>query len=233
MARTGFSVNVSNTVMGTPPSVNANTMLIVTGTATTGSTFPVALDTPVLFKSVDDLETHGITMENNPNAYRHITDFYNPTMEVNNTGTYLWVVLIGPSDTANVTTKLPDFLRATVVNGFQYRPRQIVIALAMQKSALPTLQTTIMSMYDEGFSTCAIIAGDNFMGSAPIETSAATMDDLSTKKAGMVGVVIFTDVQKSLHALVRSVAGWPRCPSVRLSAIRLFPRSVIRSTCAT
>lgn len=123
--------------MGTPPSVNANTMLIVTGTAITGSTFPVALDTPVLFKSVDDLETHGITMENNPNAYRHITDFYNPTMEVNNTGTYLWVVLIGPSDTANVTTKLPDFLRATVVNGFQYRPRQIVVALAMQKALCP------------------------------------------------------------------------------------------------
>lgn len=216
MARTGFSVNVSNTVMGTPPSVNANTMLIVTGTATTGSTFPVALDTPVLFKSVDDLETHGITMENNPYAYRHITDFYNPTMEVNNTGTYLWVVLIGPSDTANVTTKLPDFLRATVVNGFQYRPRQIVVAIAMQKSALPTLQTTIMSMYDEGFSTCAIIAGDNFMGSAPIETSAATMDDLSTKKAGMVGVVIFTDVQKK-PACVGKVGGWMASLSVGTS----------------
>lgn len=68
--------------------MNANTMLIVTGTATTGSTFPVALDTPVLFKSVDDLETHGITEDGNPNAYRQITDFYNPTTEVNNTGTY-------------------------------------------------------------------------------------------------------------------------------------------------
>ena len=216
MARTGFSVNVSNTVMGTPPSVNANTMLIVTGTATTGSTFPVALDTPVLFKSVDDLETHGITENGNPNAYRQITDFYNPTTEVNNTGTYLWVVLIGQSDTANVVTKLPDFLRATVVNGFQYRPRQIVIAVAMQKRTLPTLQSAIMSMYDEGFSTCAIIAGDNFMGSAPIETGAATMDDLSTQKAGMVGVVIFTDVQKKL-ACVGKVGGWMASLSVGTS----------------
>lgn len=207
MARTGFSVNVSNTVMGTPPSVNANTMLIVTGTATTGSTFPVALDTPVLFKSVDDLETHGITEDGNPNAYRQITDFYNPTTEVNNTGTYLWVVLIGHSDAANVVTKLPDFLRATVVNGFQYRPRQIVIAVAMQRSTLPTLQSAIMSMYDEGFSTCAIIAGDNFMKPVSIETGVSTMDDLSTQKAGMVGVVIFTDVQKK-PACVGKVGGW-------------------------
>lgn len=193
--------------MGTPPSVNANTMLIVTGTATTGSTFPVALDTPVLFKSVDDLETHGITEDGNPNAYRQITDFYNPTTEVNNTGTYLWVVLIGHSDAANVVTKLPDFLRATVVNGFQYRPRQIVIAVAMQRSTLPTLQSAIMSMYDEGFSTCAIIAGDNFMKPVSIETGVSTMDDLSTQKAGMVGVVIFTDVQKK-PACVGKVGGW-------------------------
>lgn len=216
MARTGFSVNVSNTVMGTPPSVNANTMLIVTGTATTESTFPVVLNTPVLFKSVDDLETHGITMENNPKAYRHITGFYNPTMEVDNTGTYLWVVLIGPSDTANMTTKLPGFLRATVVNGFQYRPRQIVVAFTVQKSTLPALQTTIMSMYDEGFSTCAIVAGDNFMGSIPTKTSVATMDDLSTKKAGMVGVVIFTDVQKE-PACVGKVGGWMASLSVGTS----------------
>ena len=216
MARTGFSVNVSNTVMGTPPSVNANTMLIVPGTATTGSTFPVALDTPVLFKSVDDLETHGITAEGNKIAYRHITDFYNPTPEVNNTGTYLWVVIIGQSDTASLVTKLPDFLRATVVNGFQYRPRQILVGFNPQKTQLPLLQEAIMSMYDEGFSTCAIIDGYSFMVDGAIDTAVETLTDLSTQKAGMVGVVIFTDVQKT-PACVGKVGGWMASLSVGTS----------------
>ncbi len=216
MARTGFSVNVSNTVMGTPPSVNANTMLIAPGTATTGSTFPVALDTPVLFKSVDDLETHGITAEGNKIAYRHITDFYNPTPEVNNTGTYLWVVIIGQSDTMSLVTKLPDFLRATVVNGFQYRPRQILVAFNPQTTQLPLLQSAIMSMYDEGFSTCAIIDGYSFMKDGAIDTSVENMTDLSTQKAGMVGVVIFTDVQKT-PACVGKVGGWMASLSVGTS----------------
>lgn len=216
MARTGFSVNVSNTVMGTPPSVNANTMLIVPGTATTGATFPVALDTPVLFKSVDDLETHGITAEGNKIAYRHITDFYNPTAEVNNTGTYLWVVIIGQSDTVSLVTKLPDFLRATVVNGFQYRPRQILVGFNPQKAQLPLLQEAIMSMYDEGFSTCAIIDGYSFMVDGAIDTAVETLTDLSTQKAGMVGVVIFTDVQKT-PACVGKVGGWMASLSVGTS----------------
>lgn len=216
MARTGFSVNVSNTVMGTPPSVNANTMLIVPGTATTGSTFPVALDTPVLFKSIDDLETHGITEENNPSAYRQVTDFYNPTPEVNNTGTYLWVVLIEALDTLSLVTKLPAFLRATVVNGFQYRPRQILVAFNPQTTQLPLLQSAIMSMYDEGFSTCAIIDGYSFMKDGAIDTSVESMTDLSTQKAGMVGVVIFTDVQKT-PACVGKVGGWMASLSVGTS----------------
>ena len=216
MARTGFSVNVSNTVMGTPPSVNANTMLIVPGTATTGSTFPMALDTPMLFKSIDDLETHGITETNNKKAYRHVMDFYNPTPEVNNTGTYLWVVLIGESDTMSLVTKLPAFLRATVVNGFQYRPRQILVGFNPQKTQLPPLQEAIMSMYDEGFSTCAIIDGYSFMVDGAIDTVVETLTDLSTQKAGMVGVVIFTDVQKT-PACVGKVGGWMASLSVGTS----------------
>lgn len=216
MARTGFSVNVSNTVMGTPPSVNANTMLIVPGTATTGSTFPMALDTPMLFKSIDDLETHGITETNNKKAYRHVMDFYNPTPEVNNTGTYLWVVLIGESDTMSLVTKLPAFLRATVVNGFQYRPRQILVGFNPQKTQLPLLQEAIMSMYDEGFSTCAIIDGYSFMVDGAIDTAVKTLTDLSTQKAGMVGVVIFTDVQKT-PACVGKVGGWMASLSVGTS----------------
>jgi hypothetical protein len=191
-------------------------MLIVPGTATTGSTFPVALDTPVLFKSIDDLETHGITEENNPSAYRQVTDFYNPTPEVNNTGTYLWVVLIEALDTLSLVTKLPAFLRATVVNGFQYRPRQILVAFNPQTTQLPLLQSAIMSMYDEGFSTCAIIDGYSFMKDGAIDTSVESMTDLSTQKAGMVGVVIFTDVQKT-PACVGKVGGWMASLSVGTS----------------
>lgn len=202
--------------MGTPPSVNANTMLIVPGTATTGSTFPMALDTPMLFKSIDDLETHGITETNNKKAYRHVMDFYNPTPEVNNTGTYLWVVLIGESDTMSLVTKLPAFLRATVVNGFQYRPRQILVGFNPQKTQLPLLQEAIMSMYDEGFSTCAIIDGYSFMVDGAIDTAVETLTDLSTQKAGMVGVVIFTDVQKT-PACVGKVGGWMASLSVGTS----------------
>lgn len=202
--------------MGTPPSVNANTMLIVPGTATTGSTFPMALDTPMLFKSIDDLETHGITETNNKKAYRHVMDFYNPTPEVNNTGTYLWVVLIGESDTMSLVTKLPAFLRATVVNGFQYRPRQILVGFNPQKTQLPPLQEAIMSMYDEGFSTCAIIDGYSFMVDGAIDTVVETLTDLSTQKAGMVGVVIFTDVQKT-PACVGKVGGWMASLSVGTS----------------
>lgn len=216
MARTGFSVSVSNTVMGSSPSVNANTMLIVTGTATTGSTFPVALDTPVLFKSADDLKTHGITEGGNAEAYRQVTGFYNPTTEVDNTGTYLWLVITATASITTISTKLPDYLRATVVNGFQYRPRQIIISGAVPTSEVAALQSAIMSMYNEGFSTCAIVAGGNFMPEGAIDASVDSLLDLSTQKAGMIGVVIFTDVQKK-PPCVGKVGGWMASLSVGTS----------------
>lgn len=224
MARVGINISVSDSVFGGPAEVNANSMLIVGGAAAvTGNSAAFSLLTPYLLTSLDSLKSLGITATNNPSIYRQVQGFYSPTTGVNNNGTYLWLVGVDKTAT-NIQTALSDgvfqsLVRQTVINGFQYRPRQVMIAPLEPTTATPdaidptTLQGWIDELYGEGFSLVAVV-GSTLPEIATAEYT--TLPDLSTKKAGMVGVCVVSDEQGK-GACVGRVGGWLSSLSVGTS----------------
>lgn len=215
MARTGISIKVSNTVLGSPPQVNANSMLVVVGaTATTGSAMPFTLNTPFMLQSADDLTTLGITATNNRDVYNQVNDFYAPMPGVSTSGTILWLVGMAKGD--DLTTWLTSWVMATVKNGFQYRPRNILISYdpTTAGDTVADLQKMIDDLYSEGFSTCIVTSGNLINGA--VSAAATTLPDLSTLKAGMVGTVIITNRQQD-RACVGAIGGWMSTLSVGTS----------------
>lgn len=221
MATTGFKIQVKNTVLGENPQVNANSMLVVVGAVAEGA---FSLDTPELLRSLDDLEALGVTEERNAHLIKQVGDFFAPTPNLNNNGTILWLVGVSDGSNANntVKTKLADWVRATVVNGFEFRPRQILIADNEENADHDVkpedVQTVITELYTEGFSTVAIIgASANRIGG---DISQATvyngLEDMSDLSANMVGYCIVTDVVDD-HAIVGKLGGWLASLSVGTS----------------
>lgn len=217
MSKTGISIKVANTVMGTVPQVNANSMLVVGGavaaTSVSAGNVAFTLGTPFLFRSTDDLAAHGITDENNHELYRQVSDFYTPVGGVNNTGTILWVVGVAAAELTNVATNLKQWIRDTVANGFQYRPRNIMLAgsIDTSKVTIEAFQKVIDEMYTEGFATVGLIGG-------VVATNIDALPSLATENAGMVGVVIINnDVIQSKVACVGLVGGYMASLSVGTS----------------
>lgn len=157
MARTGININISNTVLAPPASVNSNSMLIVVGAkATSASSGTVAfeLDMPYKLTSANDLASYGITEANNKDLYEQVNDFYQPKAYVNNSGTILWIV--GLADyTSKIEDKLPLWVKYTTVGGNEYRPRQILISNDPTKMTsapdVTKLQAAVMKMYAQAF----------------------------------------------------------------------------------
>lgn len=160
MARTGISIKVANTTLSNPPSVNTNSMLVVCGAvAVSDGDLAFELGKAYMLQSVDGLETLGITQSNNKDVYNQVTDYFSPRGGVNNTGNILW--LVGLDATTNVANELVALVRSTVVQGFQYRPRQIAISPANnQEVAAGEIQSAIDALYVEGFRTVAVIGGN-------------------------------------------------------------------------
>jgi len=204
MARTGISIVVSNTSFGTVPNVNANTMLIVAGAAavTTG-TLAFTLGIPYLLRSSEDLDTLAITEVNNPHVFKQVRDFYAPKSGINNTGTVLWLVGVATLTEEDVIT---NAVRDTVVNGFQYRPRNILISQLNVFAAMPLtpedIQKSVDLLYTEGFCT-VVILGDCLRGAA----KTFTLPDLSEEAAPMVGVLVVSDIVSD-RACVGKVGGF-------------------------
>lgn len=216
MARTGININISNTVLAPPASVNSNSMLIVVGakaTSAVSGTVAFELGMPYKLTSANDLASYGITEANNKDLYEQVNDFYQPKAYVNNSGTILWIV--GLADyTSKIEDNLPLWVRYTTVGGNEYRPRQILISNDPTKMTsapdVTKLQAAVMEMYAQAFSTCIITDVGVITGGAP------KLEDLSTKASGMVGVVTFTKRQSS-RAAVGAVGGWVSTLSVGTS----------------
>lgn len=216
MARTGININISNTVLAPPASVNSNSMLIVVGAeATSASPGTVAFELGMPYKltSANDLASYGITKANNKDLYEQVNDFYQPKAYVNNSGTILWIV--GLADyTSKIEDKLPLWVKYTTVGGNEYRPRQILISNDPTKMTsapdVTELQAAVMEMYAQAFSTCIITDVGVITGGS------SGLEDLSTKASGMVGVVTFTKRQGS-RAAVGAVGGWVSTLSVGTS----------------
>jgi len=203
MARTGISIQVANTVFGSPPRVDANSLLVVAKAApTTGGTIAFSRGVPYLLVSPDGLNELGITVDNNPEVWKQVNDFYKKA----GAGTVLWLLGTDPAATDMLAAIVPA-VRATVVNGFQFRPRNILIDPDAGSVVQPSdVQTVIDALYDEGFATVCLI-GESQLPIADIEQAASTdLPDLSTQNAPMVGTVIVTDVQGA-NACVGLVGG--------------------------
>lgn len=167
------------------------------------------LDTPYMIQSADELETLlGVTAENNADLYKQVNDFYAPMPGVNNSGAVLWVVGTAGPNNDKFEEKIPDYVRATVVNGFQYRPRNIVISQVPGKAAVPpeAIQGYIDLLYGEGFATVAITDNPLLPDGAITSIYSTTLEDLSTSNSPMVGVVIVTN-ELGGRACVGAVAG--------------------------
>ena len=197
MAQTGINIQVTNTQLGSTPQVNANSMLIVAGaTAGSGGTSPLELSKPYMITSPSGLTALGVTQANNPELYKQVNDFYNPTSAINNNGTILWVVGVPESNAgSSIKGTLVPWLRETVANGFEFRPRNIMISLPSEEAGITPadVQTAINSAYTEGFSVVCVFDGQQFVTENLEENVSASMEDLSEQDAPMVGVVIVTD----------------------------------------
>ena len=197
MAQTGINIQVTNTQLGTTPQVNANSMLIVVGAAAgSGGTTPLEPSKPYMITSPAGLTALGVTQANNPELYKQVNDFYNPTSAINNNGTILWIVGVPDSGAGNsIKRTLVPWLRETVANGFEYRPRNIMISLMPEETDITPadVQTAINSAYTEGFSVVCVFDGQQFVTENLAENGSTSMDDLSEQDATMVGVVIVTD----------------------------------------
>lgn len=206
MARTGIDIQVSNTVMGSPAQVNANTMLVVLGAkAETGGTMPFKLDTSYMLRSAEEaVETLGLTEANNAALLKEINDFYAPKPGINNSGTILWIC-------GRATDFVSDsgFITDTVANGFEYRPRTILVScdptktVTVQKADPATLQKFNDGLYKNGFATAMLTCADVFDRDDIITES---IPDMSKLLSPMVGVVAVTNVQKS-RACVGAIGG--------------------------
>ena len=213
MARTGISIVVSNAVFGSVPNVDANSMLVVAGaTAVATGDIAFSLDIPYLLRSLADLDTLDITAVNNPDIYREVEGFYAPKSGINNTGVVLW--LVGVLTLVDATTILTA-VRATVVSGFQYRPRNILLSQIDTFAARPVepsvIQAAIDLLYTEGFSTVAIL-GDVIRGDVTVTSE----EDLGALASPMVGVLVVADVVE-VRAAVGKVGGFMASLSVGTS----------------
>lgn len=202
--------------MGSPAQVNANTMLVMIGAkAETGGTMPFKLDTSYMLRSAEEAtEVLGLTEANNAALIKEINDFYAPKSGINNSGTILWVC-----GRASAFTKDIGFILDTVVNGFEYRPRTILVSCDPSKTAVAqtadpaNLQQFNDTLYKNGFATAMVTCADVFSRD---DILAGDLADMSKLLSPMVGVVAVTDVQGA-RACVGKVGGYLASLSVGTS----------------
>lgn len=211
MAKTGIKVQVTNTVLGAPPQVNANSMLFVPVNSKEDAQ---KLQTPKMLRSVNDLETAltGVSEAAKTRITKYVQSFYNPTSNVNNDGTILWLVGWSTVDT-NVgyleSNVIVNAVRATVDNGFEYRPRQIAIIddfdaaknVPGREGQCPTyfneegirlVKTAVTTLQNEGFYSVYVIgtlinaSNDEELSDPYVHTVIEFSEDLKTYDAPFV-----------------------------------------------
>lgn len=220
MAETGINIKVTNTVLGSVPKVNANSMLFVVGASATNSVnnaVGFSLDTPIMIRSLSELEDYNITSSNNPRLYAHVEDFYHPTPFVDNTGTILWIVGLEDGD----LTEVGNHVLATVENGFEFRPRNLLFALDADvgltdwlDNSQESLTESLRVLYENGFS-CVAVFGAFFEPSVNEIVHAVNTVGLNSPFAGWV--VIKSNNSLTDDAAVGAVGGYMASLSVGTS----------------
>lgn len=208
MARTGIKIQVKNTTLGGVPDVNANALLVVRNpTVDSEAEMPFTDGEFFMLRSPDDLETLGLNLPaNNPALIAQVNDFYYPTSEVSNVGTILWLYG-GRMEDERILGPLLDALGSlnqTVVDGFEYRPRQVLYLedvasgdVTSLTNVLSSLNTAVRTAWDEGFTINVVVSinlADETVNSLP---------DLSEVDAPFVGVLVseYTENNRPTPAL--------------------------------
>ena len=200
MARTGIKIQVKNTTLGGVPNVNANALLIVNNPDVEDEAeMPFVNDEFFMLRSPDDLEPLGLNLPANKDLVEAVNDFYYPETGVSNVGTVLWLYggdYVDVADATETIVTVLGLLSKTVVNGFEYRPRQIFMleTLASDPSKLlkvvddnlaplTAINNAVSRAWDEGFTVNVVVA-------TAISTGLALLPDLKTANAPFVGVYI-------------------------------------------
>ena len=186
MAKTGIKINVSNTTFAGVPKVNENSILFFLGVDST------KLKTNVLaeVRSAEEFKTKMLTSqqaltEDDKSIIKQVEDYFNPTPTISNNGKLLWVYLVSMDATfpydeggeqISITTEdlaalLAQVVRETVADGFENRPRQMLISSGLNifnvdlasvvggvnpLTVIEAAQLAITNLYEEGFSMVAI-----------------------------------------------------------------------------
>lgn len=186
MAKTGIKINVSNTTFAGVPKVNENSILFFLGVDST------KLKTNVLaeVRSAEEFKTKMLTSqqaltEDDKSIIKQVEDYFNPTPTISNNGKLLWVYLVsmdatfpydGGGEQTSITTEdlaalLAQVVRETVADGFENRPRQMLISSGLNifnvdlasvvggvnpLTVIEAAQIAITNLYEEGFSMVAI-----------------------------------------------------------------------------
>ena len=186
MAKTGIKINVSNTTFAGVPKVNENSILFFLGVDST------KLRTNVLaeVRSAEEFKTKMLTSqegltEDDKSIVKQVEDYFNPTLTISNNGKLLWVYLVSIDDTfpyddggnqntitsSDLAELLAQVVRETVVDGFENRPRQMLISSGLNISnvhvstlveganalnPIEAAQIAITNLYEEGFSMVGV-----------------------------------------------------------------------------
>lgn len=240
MAKTGIKINVSNTTFAGVPKVNENSILFFLGVDST------KLKTSVLaevrsaeeFKQKMLISQQALT-EDDKAIIKQVEDYFNPTPTISNNGKLLWVYLVNKDSMyfydhsveepvtiskADLAALLSQVIRETVADGFENRPRQMLISSGKNisntvspyfedtgYSSIPTIevaQLVITNLFEEGFSMVAITSSTTG-GYSPISVSQAGGNDYLTigsnqTDAPFVANCIVTDKTGEVAAIAKA-----------------------------
>ena len=186
MAKTGIKINVSNTTFAGVPKVNENSILFFLGVDSSKlkTNLLAEVRSAEEFKSKMLITQQGLT-EDDKSIIKQVEDYFNPTPTISNNGKLLWVYLVDVDDTftydeggepvtitkADLAALLSQVIRETVADGFENRPRQMLISSGknifntdlsyamLGNGNIPTVeaaQLAITNLFEEGFSMVAI-----------------------------------------------------------------------------
>ena len=220
MAQTGINIKVADTVLGSPPSVNANTMMFVQYArgVDNGRQPPFDLNTPYKLRSLADLEAMGVLYNGNEALYTAVRDFYYPNKDVDNTGTILWVVGwehgFGATmdDDPALANKIVAHVISTTIKSFSDRPRTLVWFNPDASPAnfgAPVLSDAISRLRSEGIYVVGLIGlamGSEYDFGAIIGETDTLLEDDGYPFVGW-NPFFHKDISLNLQPTVAMVAG--------------------------
>lgn len=239
MAKTGIKIDVSNTTFAGVPKVNENSILFFLGVDSTKLKTDVLADV----RSAEEFKTKMLTSQtgltlDDESIIKQVEDYFNPTPTISNNGKLLWVYMLSLNslipydeggegrellDTASLAAYFVQVVRETVVDGFENRPRQMLISSAPNlhnKSlldfvdnmtgdsiyAVTAAQLAITNLYEEGFSMVAITSSTiGNTSSVSFDTdSGGILVNVYTTEAPFVANCIVSDKVDGVAAITKA-----------------------------